>query len=89
MPSTAGWRARPDERAGYDQPGGDAHDIRGSGEAGQGMGMPVSNCVTLLLVPDPGAASLARPGFALYVTKEGAGPMTTRALRRVGGLGFG
>ena len=89
MLSTAGWRARPDERAGYDQPGGDAHDMRGSGEAGQGMGMPVSNCVALLLVPDPGGPSLARPGFTVYVTRGGPGPMTTQPLLGVGGLGLG
>ena len=43
----------------------------------------------LLSLADPGAASLARPGFAVYVTRGGPGPMTTRALRRVGGLGLG
>jgi hypothetical protein len=89
MLSTAGWQARPDERAGYDQPGGDAHDMRGSGEAGQGMGRPVSNCVALLLASDPGAASHARPGFAVYVTRGGGGPMSAKALLGVGGLRLG
>jgi hypothetical protein len=40
-------------------------------------------------LPVPGAASLARPGFAVYVTRGGPGPMTTQPFLRVGGPGLG
>jgi hypothetical protein len=53
------------------------------------MGMPVSNCVALLLVPYPGGTSLARPGFALYVTKGGGDPMSVRTLLASEDMGLG
>ena len=81
-PWLAGWQARADESFSDGPPALFRRHwgCRGRGEAKYGC---------LRLPSDPGAPSLARPGFALYVTREGGGPMSVRTLLASGDMDRG
>jgi hypothetical protein len=85
-PWLAGWQARPDEGLSDDPPALFARRWGCGATAGGGGRQSTGR---LRLPSYPGAASLARPGFVVYVTRGGPGPMTTQYLLGVGATSHG
>ncbi len=56
---------------------------------GRGWGGRSQSLMPCHPLPDPGAPSLARPGFAVYVTRGGPGQVSAKALLDIGGLSRG